>query len=77
MLNLLRVDTVAVYELLKCVHICRQGTYVYEPPKREDFSVKNIEWLTIEQFTPEGAEAKINEFVKVCATAMYRLWTLN
>ena len=48
-----------------CHSYVRQETFEWQAPKREDFKVKNIEWLTIDQFTPEKAEGKINEFIKV------------
>ena len=38
----------------------------YQPPKREDFTVTNIEWLDIEQFSVDNAIQKIEEFIKVC-----------
>ena len=35
------------------------------PPEYEDFEVQNIRWLTIEEFSIEKAEERINEFIKV------------
>ena len=43
----------------------RNSTFVYQEPKFEDFEVKNITWLTIEQFSPQKAEDKLHEFIKV------------
>ncbi|XP_033760000.1 A-kinase anchor protein 14-like [Pecten maximus] len=38
----------------------RQSTFV----KDENYEVKNVKWLTIDEFTEEKAEQKINEFIK-------------
>ena len=35
------------------------------PPEYENFEVQNIKWLTIEEFSVNQAESKINEFIKV------------
>ena len=37
----------------------------YKEPPYEDFEVENIKWLTIQEFSTDAAEQKINEFVKV------------
>lgn len=44
--------------------LTRDNTVIYEPPKYEDFEMKNIKWLTIEEFSVEKAEERINEFIK-------------
>ncbi|XP_067670642.1 A-kinase anchor protein 14-like [Haliotis asinina] len=31
--------------------------------REEDYEVENIKWLTIEEFSPDAAEKKINEFI--------------
>ena len=54
-----------------CLSYFRQSTYIYEPPKREDFSVKNIDWLKIQEFSVDRAEAKIKEFVTVGRAVFY------
>lgn len=44
-----------------------------EPPPpvvHENYEVENIEWLTIEEFSIEKAEKKINDFIKV---SLFRL----
>lgn len=35
--------------------------------REEDYEVQNIKWLTIEEFSPDAAEKKINEFIEVCS----------
>lgn len=45
--------------------LSRSNTISYEEPKYEDYDVQNIPWLTIEEFSVEKAERKINEFIKV------------
>ncbi|XP_071085080.1 A-kinase anchor protein 14-like [Haliotis cracherodii] len=32
--------------------------------REEDYEVQNIKWLTIEEFSPDAAEKKINEFIE-------------
>jgi hypothetical protein len=46
--------------------LSRNNTIIYKEPKYEDYEVQNIKWLTIEEFSPDKAEGKINEFIKVC-----------
>ena len=43
----------------------RDTTIVFAEPKYEDYEIENIDWLTIDEFTVEKAEEKINDFVKV------------
>ncbi|XP_013411462.1 A-kinase anchor protein 14-like [Lingula anatina] len=42
----------------------RQTTLLSLENLREDYQVKNIEWLTIEEFTIQKGEDKINDFLK-------------
>lgn len=42
----------------------RDTTIVFADPKYEDYDIENIDWLSIEEFTVEKAEEKINEFIK-------------
>lgn len=44
--------------------LSRDNSITYEEPKYEDFEVKNIKWLSIEEFSTEKAEDKIHEFIK-------------
>lgn len=47
------------------IDLAQNSTIVYrEPPKYENFEVQNIEWLTIEEFSPKLASGKIDEFIK-------------
>ena len=50
------------------------NTYIYEPPSYENYDCENITWLTIQEFSPEKAEAKINEFVKVMLNSSLNLF---
>ena len=47
------------------IDLSRNSTFVYQEPKYEDYEVQNIQWLTIDEFSPKRAEEKINEFIAV------------
>ena len=51
--------------------LSRDTTYVYEPPKYENYDCANITWLTIQEFSAEKAESKINEFIQVSVNIQY------
>ena len=46
--------------------LSRDNTVVYPASQYEDYDIKNIDWLTIGEFTIEAAESKLHEFIKVC-----------
>ena len=43
----------------------KSNTTEYKEPPYEDYEVENIKWLSIQEFSVEAAERKINEFIKV------------
>ena len=49
------------FESVRFSEISRESTYV----RREDFTVDNIAWLAIGDFSVENGEKKINEFIAV------------
>jgi len=46
--------------------LSRENTITYPASQYEDYDIKNIDWLTIGEFTNEAAENRIHEFIKVC-----------
>ncbi|KAK3096085.1 hypothetical protein FSP39_022939 [Pinctada imbricata] len=58
--NLSLTERERTFESLKAEEFSRQSTFV----KDENYEVKNIKWLKIEEFSVEKAEQKINEFIK-------------
>ena len=51
----------------KSLYRLEESNLLREPAviREEDYEVKNIQWLTIDEFTPEAAEEKIHEFIEV------------
>ncbi|CAL1542981.1 unnamed protein product [Lymnaea stagnalis] len=47
------------FESIKQLHRSREHTI----QKEDTYNVENIEWLTIEEFTPQRGEEKIREFI--------------
>ena len=56
--------------LIMCWTTCfREQTRIFEPPKREDYKLQDIEWLTIRDFSVDAAEQKILDFIDVSVIA--------
>lgn len=49
-------------ESLRSSHISPESSFIY---RDENFEMKDIGWLNIQEFSVEKAEEKIHEFIKV------------
>ena len=43
----------------------RDETFIISEPTTEDYDMQNINWLSIGDFSPDKAEQKIHQFIKV------------
>uniref|UniRef100_A0A2C9JJG9 A-kinase anchor protein 14 n=1 Tax=Biomphalaria glabrata TaxID=6526 RepID=A0A2C9JJG9_BIOGL len=50
------------FESIRQLHKTRD-TLIHKDPKDTTYSVENIEWLTIAEFTPQRGKEKIREFI--------------